>query len=91
MEPFVISFNMLRFWVVLGFAGRGTLTGAPMPGEGGADPPGFPPIALPPPPADATGPSIFTALKEQLGLELKSTKAPAEIVVIDHVERPSEN
>ena len=38
-----------------------------------------------------TSPSLITALKEQLGLELKPDKAPVEILVIDHVERPSEN
>jgi uncharacterized protein (TIGR03435 family) len=37
------------------------------------------------------GPSIFTAVREQLGLELKSTKGPVPILVIDSVERPSEN
>jgi uncharacterized protein (TIGR03435 family) len=37
------------------------------------------------------GPSVFTAIQEQLGLRLRSQKAPVEILVIDHVERPSEN
>jgi len=37
------------------------------------------------------GPSIFTALREDLGLKLESGKAAAEVLVIDHVERPSEN
>jgi uncharacterized protein (TIGR03435 family) len=37
------------------------------------------------------GTTIFTAMQEQLGLKLESTKAPREILVIDHVERPSEN
>jgi uncharacterized protein (TIGR03435 family) len=43
------------------------------------------------PPPDQAGLSIFTAGREQLGLELKSTKGPAKVLIIDHVEKPSAN
>jgi uncharacterized protein (TIGR03435 family) len=47
-------------------------------------------LASPPPP-DMSGPSVFTAIQEQLGLKLESTKGPVDVLVIEHVEQPSEN
>jgi len=46
-----------------------------------------------PPPTDNPNapPELFTAIQEQLGLKLESQKIQAEVLVIDHVERPSEN
>jgi len=49
------------------------------------------PDGRPAPPPDASGPTLFTALQEQLGLKLESQKAPVDTLVIDHVDKPSEN
>jgi bla regulator protein blaR1 len=40
---------------------------------------------------DQTLPSIYVALPEQLGLKLESAKGPVDVLVVDHIEQPSEN
>ncbi len=48
--------------------------------------------AKPPPVADNDSrPNLFTAFQDQLGLKLESTKAQVDVLVIDHVDKPSEN
>jgi uncharacterized protein (TIGR03435 family) len=66
------------------------LNWTPDEGEGMGPPPGSgqPHADVPP---EGSGPSIFTALQEQLGLRLQSAKGPVDTLVIDHVEMPTEN
>ena len=69
-----------------------TLEWTPQPGQGGPESLGLPPQPLESaPPVNPDGPSIFSALQEQLGLRLESQKGPVEIIVIEHVEKPSDN
>jgi uncharacterized protein (TIGR03435 family) len=42
-------------------------------------------------PIDTSGPTIYEAVRQQLGLRLDAKKAPAQVMVIDHVEKPTEN
>jgi uncharacterized protein (TIGR03435 family) len=58
-----------------------------MPQARGDPPPGAPPL----PAIDPNGPSIFTAVQEQLGLKLESTTGPVDVLVIDRVEHPTED
>jgi uncharacterized protein (TIGR03435 family) len=48
-------------------------------------------LGVPLPPPDRDAPNLFTALQEQLGLKLESTKGPIDVLVIDRVEKPSED
>jgi bla regulator protein blaR1 len=57
----------------------------PSPGHGAGGPPsGDAPV-------DPNGPSLFTALEEQLGLKLESQKGTVDVIVIDHIDLPTEN
>jgi uncharacterized protein (TIGR03435 family) len=44
-----------------------------------------------PAPGNREPPDVFTAIQEQLGLKLETADAPGEVLVIDNIERPSEN
>jgi len=50
--------------------------------------PGSPDVT---PPSDPSGPSLFAAVQEQLGLKLDSAKAPLDVMVVDSVQRPKTN
>ncbi len=77
-----------EFDLKLSFSPDQATEGMAMP-VGMATPPGVAPGSMPP--SDSDRPSIFAALQEQLGLKLSSAKGPVEVLVVDHVERPSAN
>jgi uncharacterized protein (TIGR03435 family) len=72
-----------------GLTGNFDITVEWTPEEGGAMQ--FPTDAPKSPTAEPAGPSIFTAIQEQLGLKIESQKGPVETFVISRAEKPSEN
>jgi uncharacterized protein (TIGR03435 family) len=92
-----VTMPMLANLVVRGSVGRMVLDQT---GLGGAfdldlewtpDHTSLPGEASPGAPPTSEGSSIFTALQEQLGLRLDSRRGPADVLVIDHVERPTQD
>jgi bla regulator protein blaR1 len=67
-----------------------TLNWSPDPGLSGGGVPGLA-VTLPPPSDETTGASIFTALQEQLGLRLQPATDDLPIIIVDHIEHPSDN
>jgi uncharacterized protein (TIGR03435 family) len=69
------DFDLDLEWMPDQFEGSGPL--GPLPGT------------QPPTPSDSSGPSLYTAVQEQLGLKLESTKGPVDVLIVDHVEQPT--
>ena len=57
--------------------------------DAGQLPPGASPNGPDAPVIDPNGPSIFTAVQEQLGLKLDATRGPVEMLIVDRLERPT--
>jgi uncharacterized protein (TIGR03435 family) len=64
-----------------------TLRWTPAPNEGNFASAGASDVS----PADPAGPSLFSAIQDQLGLKLESSKGPIDVLVIDKIEKPSQN
>ena len=48
-------------------------------------------VGIPEPPKDDPAPGLYTVIQEQIGLKMGPAKIPDDVIVIDHVEKPSEN
>jgi uncharacterized protein (TIGR03435 family) len=82
LAPFVSRFTVDKTGLTGSFDVELKWTPDPSPNAGGS--------ALPEPASDS-GPSIFEALQEQLGLKLISEKGPVAVLVMDRLEEPSAN
>ena len=54
-------------------------------------PPGPPPPGVELPSIDPNGPTLPTALQEQLGLKLDNERGPVQVLVVERLQRPAEN
>lgn len=84
LAPFVHRFTVDKTGLAGGFDVELTWTPDQAPSNVAGD-------ALPEAAPSSSGPSIFTALQEQLGLKLVSERGPVDVLVVDHLEEPSEN
>jgi uncharacterized protein (TIGR03435 family) len=97
LAQFANSLGMFTGRIVLdrtGLAGNYDVTLTWTPDQMPARAPGTPgdqPVRFNGVDIDPNGPSIFTAVQEQLGLKLDSQKGPVTMLVIDRVEKPVEN
>ena len=84
LAPFVHRFTVDKTGLTGGFDVELTWTPDQAPSNVAGD-------ALPEVAPSSSGPSIFAALQEQLGLKLVSERGPVDVLVVDHLEEPSEN
>jgi len=88
---FKLQFSPEGLATPFGAAGFGGPGGGPGAGPAIVGPTGPTGPAAAPSAASDPVPSLFTAIQEQLGLKLESTKGPVDVVVIDSVQKPTEN
>lgn len=81
------GYDFILEWTPESGPGLGPGFGSPGASVSGKEPPRLDNPA----PDETSGPSIFAAIQEQLGLKLESRKEPTDTIVIDSIEKPSEN
>jgi uncharacterized protein (TIGR03435 family) len=89
MARFARDLSMVARRIVVdrtGLAGRYDIDVEFSPEFRPAPPPGVPDLA---PSVTSDGPSLFTAIQEQLGLKLESARGPVEVLVVDRADRPT--